>query len=136
MLIPKRTKYRKLQKIPITNTPTRRSNTLIFGTYGLQATSYGRITARQIEACRKVIRRRIKGIGILYIRVFPHYPVTKKPIDIRIGRGKGDIDHWICRIRTNRVLFELKGVSHDQAKVIFKLASAKLSLSTKIISKN
>lgn len=134
MFIPKNTKYRKYHKMPIKGKALRGS-TLAFGGFGLQATSTGRITSAQIEACRQVIRRKTKRTGKLWIRIFPHWPITSKPTETRMGKGKGAVSHWIARVKTNKILFEVDGVSKDLATEALKSAAVKLPISVRIINK-
>ncbi len=135
MLSPKRTKYRKYQKGRIRGNEHRSTN-LNFGDYGMVALEPVRITARQIEAARKAINRRVKKIGKLWIKIFPDIPVTSKPTEVRMGKGKGAVDHWVCRVKPGKVLFELKGVSVDLAKEALRAGSAKLPIRTSFIQKD
>lgn len=135
MLSPKRTKYRKYQKGRIRGNEHRATN-LNFGDYGMVALEPVRITARQIEAARKAINRRVKKIGKLWIKIFPDIPVTSKPTEVRMGKGKGAVDHWVCRVKPGKVLFELKGVSVDLAKEALRAGSAKLPIRTSFIQKD
>lgn len=132
MLLPKRTKYNKQHKGRARGVS---KNTLSFGSFGLQVNKPGRLRANQIEAARKAIRKSIKRSGQLWIRVFPDIPVTKKPVEVRMGKGKGSVDHWITRVKKNHIIFELEGVELIQAKRAFKLASDKLPLPTKFLIK-
>lgn len=134
MLSPKRTKYRKYQKGNIRGEEHRCVN-LVFGTFGIVAAEPARITARQIEAARKTINRKVKRIGKLWIRIFPDIPVTSKPTEVRMGKGKGAVDHWVARVKPGRVLFELEGVSFDLAKEALRGGSAKLPIKTRFIHK-
>ena len=111
-------------------------HTLNLGSYGLRVTKPGRITANQIEAARKVIKRQIKKLGRLYVRVFPHIPVTKKPLEVRMGKGKGSVNHWVARVKKNQILFELDLIPIKKAKETLLLAATKLPLPTEFISKN
>ena len=132
MLQPKRTKFRKVQKgrnRGMANT----GNKVSFGEYGLKATGRGRVTARQIEAARRTMTRRIKRGGKIWIRIFPDVPVTSKPIEVRMGKGKGTVEWWATRVHPGRVIFELDGVSEEVAEEAFRLASAKLPVKTKFI---
>lgn len=134
MLSPKRTKYRKYQKGRIRG-EEHRCVDLKFGTFGIVALEPARISARQIEAARRAMSRKIKRIGKLWIRIFPDIPVTSKPTEVRMGKGKGSVDRWVARVKPGRVLFELGGVSLDLAKDTLKGASAKLPIKTRFISK-
>lgn len=132
MLQPKRTKFRKQMKGRMTGLAYRGSD-LAFGEYGLRATEEGRITARQIEAARIAINRCIKRGGKVWIRIFPDKPVTKKPIETRMGKGKGNVEEWVAVIRPGRVLYEMEGVSPELAKEALTLAMHKLPVATKIV---
>jgi len=134
MLSPKKTKFRKAHKGRIHGN-AKGGNSLNFGSYGMKALQPNRITARQIEAARRAITRHIKRQGRVWIRVFPDVPVTKKPVEVRMGKGKGSVEFWACRIKPGRVMFELDGVSESLAKEAFELASAKLPIKTKFISR-
>lgn len=134
MLSPKRTKYRKQHKGRIHGL-AQTGNQLNFGAFGLKATSPNRITARQIEAARRAITRSIRRQGRLWIRVFPDVPVSKKPLEVRMGSGKGTPEFWACRVKPGRILFELDGVPADLARQAFTLASAKLPLDTKFVAR-
>ena len=135
MLSPKRTKFRKAHKGRI-HGMSKGGTTLNFGAYGLKATSPERITARQIEAARRAITRHLRRAGRLWIRVFPDVPVSSKPAEVRMGKGKGALDHWVAVIRPGRVLFEIDGVSFEVAKEALRLASQKLPLKTKFVVRN
>ncbi len=134
MLSPKRTKFRKAHKGRIKGN-AQAGNQLNFGAYGLKATTPNRVTARQIEAARRAITRHIRRQGRLWIRIFPDVPVSKKPLEVRMGSGKGSPEFWACRVKPGRVMFELDGVPADLAKRAFELASAKLPLDTKFIAR-
>jgi len=134
VLQPKRTKFRKQNKGRNRGLATV-SNKVSFGEYGLKATTRGRITARQIEAARRTITRKIKRGGKLWIRIFPDKPITKKPLEVRQGKGKGNVEYWIAQIQPGRMLYELEGVPEDLAKKAFKLAAAKLPVKTTFISR-
>ena len=125
MLQPKRTKYRKQMKGKNRGLASQ-GNKVSFGEYGLKATDRGRITARQIEAARKAMTRHIRRGGKIWIRIFPDKPITKKPLEVRQGKGKGSIDHWAAVVNPGRILFEIEGVSEELAREAFRLASAKL----------
>jgi len=107
-----------------------------FGEYGLKATTRGFITARQIESARRAITRYVKRGGKLWIRVFPDKPVTKKPVEVRMGKGKGNVEYWVAPIQPGRVLYEIQGVSEEQAREAFRLAAAKLSVSTTFVKRS
>ncbi|MCH8162919.1 MAG: 50S ribosomal protein L16 [Proteobacteria bacterium] len=134
MLQPKRTKFRKQNKGRNRGMATV-SNKVSFGEFGLKATTRGRITARQIEAARRTITRKIKRGGKIWIRIFPDKPITKKPLEVRQGKGKGNVEYWIAQIQPGRMLYELEGVPEDLAREAFKLASAKLPVKTTFISR-
>jgi large subunit ribosomal protein L16 len=134
MLQPKRTKFRKAHKGRIHGN-AKGGTTLNFGSIGLKAMSPNRITARQIEAARRAITRHIRRQGKLWIRVFPDVPVTKKPLEVRQGKGKGSVEFWACRVKPGRVMFEMDGVDHDLAKGALERAAMKLPVETKIITR-
>ncbi len=134
MLQPKRTKFRKQNKGRNRGMATV-SNKVSFGEFGLKATTRGRITARQIEAARRTITRKIKRGGKIWIRIFPDKPITKKPLEVRQGKGKGNVEYWIAQIQPGRMLYELEGVPEDLAREAFKLAAAKLPVKTTFISR-
>ena len=135
MLSPKRVKYRKRQKGRMRGLAWRGSE-VSFGDFGLQATSCGRITARQIEAARIAMTRHIKRGGKVWIRVFPDKPISKKPAETRMGKGKGAPEQWVAVVRPGRVLYEIGGVSEELAREAFRLAGHKLSVSTRFVSRN
>lgn len=135
MLQPKRTKFKKAHKGRIHGN-AKGGTTLNFGAYGLKALSPERITSRQIEAARRAITRHMKRKGRLWIRIFPDVPVSKKPLEVRQGKGKGSVDHWVARVKPGRVMFELDGVEEEIAREAFALASAKLPVNTKFITRN
>ena len=134
MLSPKRVKYRKQQKGRRKGVATGGSS-LSFGDYGLQALEPGRITARQIEAARVAMTRFVKRGGKIWIRIFPDKPITKKPAETRMGKGKGSPEAWVCVIRPGRVLYEMEGVTLEQAREAFRLASHKLPIATRFLSR-
>jgi len=134
MLQPKRTKYRKQMKGRNRGLALRGS-TVAFGEFGLKATGRGRITARQIEAARRAMTRYVKRGGKIWIRIFPDKPITKKPLEVRQGKGKGNVEYWIAQIQPGRVLYEMEGVSEDIAREAFRLAAAKLPVSTTFVSR-
>ncbi len=134
MLQPKRTKYRKQMKSRNRGL-AQRGSTVAFGEYGLKAVGRGRITARQIEAARRAMTRHVKRGGKIWIRVFPDKPITQKPLEVRQGKGKGNVDYWVCQIQPGRILYEMEGVSEEMAREAFRLASAKLPFGTKFVSR-
>jgi large subunit ribosomal protein L16 len=134
MLSPKRVKHRKVQKGRMRGTAYRGSE-LAFGDFGLQATTCGRLTARQIEAARIAMTRHIKRGGKVWIRVFPDKPVTKKPLEVRMGSGKGSVELWVAVVKPGRVLYELDGVEEEVAREALRLASHKLSIQTRIVQR-
>jgi len=129
MLQPKNTKFRKQQK-GRNRGLAHRGSTICFGDFGLKATSSGRITARQIEAARRAITRYVKRGAKIWIRAFPDKPITKKPLEVRQGKGKGNVEYWVAQVRPGAVLYEMEGVSEEVAKEALRLASAKLSVKT------
>ena len=129
MLQPKRTKFRKQQKGRNRGLALRGSR-VSFGEYGLKCTGRGRITARQIESARRAISRHVKRGGRLWIRVFPDKPISKKPLEVRMGKGKGNPEYWVALVQPGMVLYEIQGVDESLARQAFKLASAKLPVST------
>jgi large subunit ribosomal protein L16 len=132
MLSPKRTKYRKVQKGNNRGIAYRGSD-VSFGDFGMQAVEPGRITARQIEAARMAITRHVKRVGKLWIRVFPDRPVTKKPLEVRMGGGKGGVEEWAADIQPGRVMYELSGVDEKTAREAFRLAGHKLPVAFKVL---
>lgn len=134
MLQPKRTKFRKQQKGRNRGLAANGSK-VSFGEYGLKAITRGRITARQIESARRAMTRRIKRGGKIWIRIFPDVPVTKKPIEVRQGKGKGNVEFWVCKIQPGKMLYEMEGVSEDVAREAFRLAAAKLPVATSFVSR-
>ena len=135
MLQPKRTKFRK-QMQGRNRGLAQVGNRVSFGEYGLKATTRGFITARQIEAARRAITRYVKRGGKLWIRVFPDKPMTKKPVEVRMGKGKGNVEYWVAPIQPGRVLYEIQGVSEELAREAFRLASAKLAVRTTFVSRS
>jgi len=129
MLQPKRTKFRKQHK-GRNNGTAQRGSSVSFGEFGLKATSRGRMTARQIEAARRTITRHVKRGGKLWIRVFPDKPITKKPLEVRMGKGKGSVEYWVAQIKPGTMLYEIQGVSEELAREAFALAAAKLPIKT------
>jgi len=134
MLQPKRSKYRKQFKGRVHGN-AKGGTVLNFGNYGMKAVTPGRITARQIEAARRAITRHMKRAGKVWIRVFPDVPVTGKPAEVRMGKGKGSPEYWMCRIKPGRIMFELDGVDEDVARQAFELAAAKLPVQTRFIQR-
>jgi large subunit ribosomal protein L16 len=134
MLQPKRTKFRKQQKGRNRGLAVRGSK-VSFGEFGLKATGRGRITARQIEAARRAMTRHIKRGGKIWIRVFPDKPISKKPLEVRQGKGKGNVEYWIAQVQPGRMLYEMEGVTEDVAREAFRLAAAKLPVSTTFVSR-
>ncbi|MDH5657096.1 MAG: 50S ribosomal protein L16 [Spirochaetia bacterium] len=134
MLSPKRVKYRKRQRGRLKG-QANRGNRVSFGEFGLKAVTSGRLTARQIEAARRALTRRVKRGGKLWIRIFPDQPVTKKPAETRMGSGKGSPEYWVAPIRPGRVLFEMSGVDEALAKEALELASFKLPIRTQFVKK-
>ncbi len=134
MLQPKRTKFRKQMKGKNRGLP-QRGNTVAFGVFGLKAIGRGRLTARQIEAARRAMTRHVKRGGKIWIRVFPDKPITKKPLEVRQGKGKGNVEYWVAQIQPGRVLYEMEGVAEDVAREAFRLAAAKLPIATTFVSR-
>ena len=132
MLSPKRTKYRKAFKGRIHGN-AKGGTSLNFGSYGLKAMEPARITARQIEAARRAITRHIRRVGRVWILVFPDVPVSSKPAEVRMGKGKGTPEFWVCRVKPGRIMFELDGVPRDIAKEAFELAAAKLPMAARFV---
>lgn len=134
MLQPKKTKFRKAHKGRIHGL-AKGGTALNFGSFGLKATSPGRVTARQIEAARRAMTRHMKRAGRVWIRIFPDVPVSKKPTEVRMGKGKGSPEFWICRVKPGRIMFEIDGVSPTVAREAFDRASAKLSVGTRFVQR-
>ncbi len=132
MLQPKRTKYRKRQKGRI-HGMAKGGATLNFGSYGLKAAAPARITARQIEAARRTITRRMRRAGKVWIRIFPDVPVSTKPAEVRMGKGKGSPEFWVAKVKPGRIMFELDGVPETVARDAFALAAAKLPIATRVV---
>ena len=135
MLMPAKVKHRKVFRGKRRGKATK-GNTLEFGDYGLQVLENGWITARQIEAGRIAINRYIKRGGKLWIRLFPYKPVTSKPIEVRMGKGKGDVEYWVDVVRRGRIIYELEGVNEETAKEAMRLAQGKFSLKTRFITRH
>ena len=134
MLSPKRLKFRKQHKGRIHGL-TKGGAELSFGTYGLKALTPDRITARQIEAARRAITREMKRAGRVWIRIFPDVPVSDKPAEVRMGKGKGSIEYWCARVHPGRIMFEIDGVSEETARMAFALGAAKLPIKTKFVKR-
>lgn len=134
MLQPKRTKFRKMHK-GRNRGLAHRGSKVSFGEYGLKTTERGRITARQIEAARRALTRHIKRGGRVWIRVFPDKPISKKPLEVRMGKGKGNPEYWVSLVKPGHVLYEMEGVTEDIAREAFKLAGAKLPVKTAFVSR-
>ncbi len=134
MLQPKRTKFRKVQKGRNTGL-AHRGSSVSFGTIALKSIERGQMTARQIEAARRTISRRIKRGGKIFIRVFPDKPITSKPLEVRMGKGKGSVEYWVCQFKPGKVLYEINGVNEDLAREAFTIADAKLPFKTIIVTR-
>jgi large subunit ribosomal protein L16 len=134
MLQPKRTKFRKMMK-GRNRGLAQRGSAVSFGEYGLKATGRGRITARQIEAARRTMTRHVKRGGKIWLRIFPDKPITNKPLEVRMGKGKGNVEYWVAQIQPGRVLFEMGGVPEELATEAFNLAAAKLPIATTIVKR-
>ena len=134
MLSPKRTKFRKAHKGRIHGN-AKGGTSLNFGSCGLKAVEPGRVTARQIESARRAITRHMRRAGRIWIRIFPDVPVSSKPTEVRMGKGKGSPEYWMCRVKPGRVMFEVDGIGADIAKEAFDRASAKLPMKTKLVSR-
>ncbi|GHA14707.1 50S ribosomal protein L16 [Oceanisphaera arctica] len=134
MLQPKRTKFRKVHKGRNRGVATT-GNLISFGTFGLKATTRGRITARQIEAARRAMTRHVKRQGKIWIRIFPDKPITEKPLEVRMGKGKGNVEYWVAQVQPGRVLYEMDGVPEALAREAFALAAAKLPVRTTFVTR-
>ena len=134
MLQPKRTKFRKQQKGKNRGVAWRGSD-VSFGDFGLQATEGSFVTSRQIEACRMAIQRHVKRAGKLWIRVFPDKPITKKPLEVRMGSGKGGVEGWVAVVKPGKVMFELAGIPEADAREAFRLAGTKLPLAVRVLAR-
>jgi large subunit ribosomal protein L16 len=134
MLQPKRTKFRKQMKGRNTGL-AQRGNAVSFGDFGLKALARGQLTARQIEAARRAMTRYVKRGGKIWIRVFPDKPITKKPLEVRQGKGKGNVEYWVAQIQPGRLLYEMAGVPEETAREAFKLAAAKLPIATAFVER-
>ncbi|CAG9298286.1 50S ribosomal protein L16 [Celerinatantimonas diazotrophica] len=133
MLQPKRTKFRKVHKGR--NRGLAKGTQVSFGDFGLKATGRGRLTARQIEAARRAMTRHIKRQGKIWIRIFPDKPITEKPLEVRMGKGKGNVEYWVAQIQPGKVLYEMDGVPESLAREAFELAAAKLPISTTFVTR-
>jgi large subunit ribosomal protein L16 len=129
MMQPKRTKYRKMHK-GRNRGLAQRGNFVAFGEFGLKATTRGRITARQIEAARRALTRHVRRGGKVWIRMFPDKPITQKPLEVRQGKGKGNVEYWVAQIQPGRMLYEMEGVTEEVAREAFALAASKLPVQT------
>lgn len=134
MLQPKRTKFRKTQK-GRNRGLAHRGSTVSFGEFALKAIGRGRITSRQIEAARRTISRRVKRGGKIWIRIFPDKPITEKPLEVRQGKGKGNVEYWVAQIQPGRILYEIEGVTEEMAREAFALAAAKLPVATTFVER-
>lgn len=134
MMQPKRTKFRKQQK-GRNRGLAQNGNAVSFGEYGLKAVGRGRVTARQIEAARRAMTRHIKRGGKIWIRIFPDKPISKKPIEVRMGKGKGNVEYWVAQIQPGKMLYEMEGVGEDIAREAFRLAAAKLPIKTVFVNR-
>jgi len=132
VLQPKRTKFRKMFKGKNRGL-AQNGNKVSFGEYGLKATERGRVSARQIEAARRAMTRKVKRNGKIWIRVFPDVPISSKPLEVRMGKGKGNVDYWCAKIQPGTVLYEMEGVSEEDAREAFRLAANKLSIKTTFV---
>lgn len=134
MLQPKRTKFRKQHKGRIKGT-AKGGTELNFGAFGLKAVEPERVTSRQIEATRRAITRHMKRAGRVWIRIFPDVPVTAKPTEVRMGKGKGSVDRWVCKVKPGRIMFEIDGVPEQLAREALSLGAAKLPIKTRIVKR-
>ncbi|HBG61016.1 MAG: 50S ribosomal protein L16 [Omnitrophica WOR_2 bacterium GWF2_38_59] len=134
VLMPRKVKYRKAQKGKNRGIATA-GNKIHFGEYGIKALENGFIKATHIEACRIVVARKMKGVGKLWINIFPHKPVTKKPAEVRMGKGKGDVSHWVSPVKRGKVIFEMSGVPEEFAKTVLRIVSFKLPIKTKFVTR-
>jgi large subunit ribosomal protein L16 len=135
MMQPKRTKYRKQFK-GTNSGSAHRGSTVAFGEFALKAIGRGRMTSREIEAARRAMTRYVKRGGQIWIRVFPDIPVSAKPLEVRMGSGKGNVEYWVARVLPGKVLFEMEGITEENAREAFRLASAKLSVPTTFVKRN
>ena len=135
MFQPKRTKYRKQQK-GRNKGIAYRGSTLNFGTFGLKAVSRGQLTSRQIESARRAMTRKVKRGAKIWIRIFPDKPITKKPLEVRQGKGKGNVEFWVCNIKPGKILYEMEGADESLAREAFSLAASKLPVNTIFIKRD
>ena len=134
MLLPNRVKFRKMHRLPLRGKATRGTH-IAFGDFAMQATTAGRVTSRQIEAARIAMTRHIKRGGNIWIRIFPQRSITKKPLEVRMGKGKGSVEYWVAEIQPGRMLYEMEGVSEEIARDAFTLAAAKLPVQTTFVTR-
>ena len=134
MLQPKRTKFRKQHKMRNRGIATRGAS-VSFGEFGLKSTAWGRISSRQIEAARRAINRHIKRGGKVWIRIFPDKPITQKPLEVRMGSGKGNVEYWVAEVQPGKMLYEVEGVNEAEAREAMRLAAAKLSVTTEFVKR-
>jgi large subunit ribosomal protein L16 len=134
MLQPKRTKFRKAHKGKNRGL-AQNGNSVAFGEFGLKATARARVTARQIEAARRAMTRFVKRGGKIWIRVFPDVPISKKPLEVRMGNGKGNVEYWVAKVQPGKVLYEMEGVTEQVAREAFRLAAAKLPMTTTFVAR-
>ena len=134
LLMPRRVKYRKAQKGKVRGIATT-GEKLTFGEYGLKAMENGIIRSNHMEACRIIVARKSHGAGRLWVKVFAYKPVTKKPAETRMGKGKGELDHWVCPVRRGKILFEISGMQEDFAKQVFRLVAFKLPIRTRFVTR-
>ena len=134
MLQPKRTKFRKMFKGKNRGL-AQTGNKVSFGEFGLKATERGRVTARQIEAARRAMTRKVKRGGKIWIRIFPDVPISSKPLEVRMGKGKGNVDYWCSKVQPGTVLYEMEGVSEEMAREAFRLAATKLPIKTTFVTR-
>ena len=134
MMMPKRTKHRKQMRGRMTG-ESYNASAVSFGAIGLQATGRGYVSARQIEAARRVINRTLKRGGKTWIRIFPDKPITNKPLEVRQGKGKGNVEYWVCQIQPGKILYEVQGVSEELAREAFALAAAKIPVATTFVKR-
>ncbi len=134
MLQPKRTKFRKMFKGKNRGF-AQSGNKVSFGEFGLKAVERGRVSARQIEAARRAMTRKVKRTGKIWIRIFPDVPISNKPLEVRMGKGKGNVDHWVSKVQPGTVLYEMEGVSEEEAREAFRLAANKLPIKTTFVTR-
>lgn len=135
MLFPKKTKHKKQFKCKLNNKKISLHHKMIYGQYALKSLEETRLTAKQIEATRRIIVRKMRRLGFLWIRVFPNIPITSKPIESRMGKGKGSVSFWVAKIKKGQILYEISGISFEIAKQVLNSGSKKLPIKTKIILK-